>query len=153
MVSQIQAVKYTLKSPTRTEIQTTNTSTAMQTKVTFQLNKCHFRIRHSFLFELIVTCAFLLFVPFQLCPVWRRHKTSWWATPSSRATLQMSFRCKQASGSSNYTYTIWSCTYRISQFTIFTNPWDSRYIGVVQPHQSKDLGALLPHLVLYHFSS
>lgn len=39
MVWQIQVVKYTLKSPTKMEIQTTNTSTAMQTKVTqmFQL--------------------------------------------------------------------------------------------------------------------
>lgn len=34
-VSQIQVVKYTLKSPTKMETQTTNTSTAMQTKVTF----------------------------------------------------------------------------------------------------------------------
>lgn len=38
-VSQIQAVKYTLKSPTRMETQTTNTSTAAQTKVTLQLIK------------------------------------------------------------------------------------------------------------------
>lgn len=38
-VSQIQVVKYTLKSPTRMVTQTTNTSTAMQTKVTFELIK------------------------------------------------------------------------------------------------------------------
>lgn len=57
MVSQIQVVKYTLKSPTRMEIQTTNTSTAMQTKVTqlFQVFKCSFRMWRSwggFLFVL-----------------------------------------------------------------------------------------------------
>lgn len=61
MVSQIQAVKYTLKSPTRTEIQTTNTSTAMQTKVTFQLNKCHFRMRQLFILINCDLCISFLF--------------------------------------------------------------------------------------------
>lgn len=69
--------------------------------------------------EIIMVSYIFFFL--QSWPAWRRHRTSWRATPSSTATLETSFRRRRGSGCKGYTSFLppppsptWACTSRLS---------------------------------------